>query len=143
MSGRPGFHEDFSRDDHVDGSSDRSFGITFGIVFALIAAWHWWTAHSWVWWLAGAAAFAVVAFARPGLLAPFNRAWTKLGLLLFKVVSPVMMALLYFTTIVPIGLFMRAMGKDFLRLNFDKTATSYWIKRDPPGPPPGGMKNQF
>jgi hypothetical protein len=143
MSGRPGFHEDFSRDDHVDGSSDRSFGITFAVVFALIAAWHWWTGHNWAWWTAGAAAFALVAFTRPGLLAPFNRAWTKLGLLLFKVVSPVMMALLYGTTIVPIGLFLRWTGKDLLRLNFDKTAKSYWIKRDPPGPPPIGMKNQF
>ncbi len=52
-------------------------------------------------------ALPLVAFTRPGLLAPLNRAWTKLGLLLFKVVSPVMMALLYVTTIVPIGLFMR------------------------------------
>lgn len=143
MGGRPGFHEDFSRDDHVDGSSDRGFGITFAVVLTLIAAWYWWTGHNWMWWLAGAGAFAIVAFTRPVLLAPFNRAWTKLGLLLFRVVSPVMMGLLFVTTIVPIGLLMRAMGKDFLRLRFDKSAASYWIKREPPGPPPGGMKNQF
>jgi hypothetical protein len=143
MSGRPAFHEDFSREEHVEGSSDRNFGITFAVVLTLIAAWHWWTGHSWMWWLAGGAAFAVVAFVRPSLLAPFNRAWTKLGLLLFKVVSPVMMGLLFITTILPIGLIMRALGKDLLRLKIDKSATSYWIKREPPGPPPVGMKNQF
>jgi hypothetical protein len=143
MSGRPAFHEDYQRADHVEGSSDRGFGITFAVVLSLIAAWHWWTGHNWVWWLAAGAVFAVISFTRPRLLAPFNRLWTKLGLLMFKVVSPVMMGLLYVTTIVPIGLFMRATGKDFLRLKFDKSATSYWIKREPPGPPPAGMKNQF
>jgi hypothetical protein len=60
-----------------------------------------------------------------------------------KIVSPLVLGMLFFTTITPLGIFMRLMGKDLLRLKFDKNATSYWIKRDPPGPPPESMQNQF
>jgi len=51
--------------------------------------------------------------------------------------------LLFFVTITPIGLVMRAFGKDFLRTRIDRSAKSYWIEREPPGPPPQSMKNQF
>ena len=67
----------------------------------------------------------------------------KIGLLMFKVVNPIVMGLLFFVTITPIGLIMRATGKDFLRMRMDKDAKSYWIERTPPGPPPQSMKNQF
>jgi hypothetical protein len=144
MSGRPAFHEDYQRAEHVEGSSDRGFGITFAVVFALLAAWHWWKVHPyWIWLLAVGAVFGAIGLLYPKLLSPLNRAWTKLGLFLFKFVSPVVMGLLFVTTIVPIGLLRRAFGKDSLNLAFDKKAPSYWIKREPPGPPPGTMKNQF
>jgi hypothetical protein len=58
-------------------------------------------------------------------------------------VSPVAMGLVFVTTVVPIGLVMRALGKDPLRLRRDSDAASYWIPRDPPGPAPDTMKNQF
>ena len=51
--------------------------------------------------------------------------------------------LLFFVTITPIGFVMRLFGKDFLRLRMDRRAPSYWIDRQPPGPPPQSMKNQF
>ena len=76
-------------------------------------------------------------------LAPLNRVWLRLGLVLYKVVNPVAMGLVFFTTVVPIGLMMRALGKDPLRLKRDASAASYWIMRDPPGPAPDTMKNQF
>ena len=96
-----------------------------------------------IWAIGIAAAFAVVALARPGVLAPLNRLWTRFGLLLHKVVSPLIMGMLFYLTVTPIGLLMRAMGKDPLRLRPDPDAASYWIERDPPGPPPETMKNQF
>ena len=74
---------------------------------------------------------------------PLNKAWTKLGLVLFKVVNPVVLGMIFVVTIVPIGLIMRALGKDPLRLKFDPSATSYWIERDPPGPAPETMGQQF
>jgi hypothetical protein len=72
-----------------------------------------------------------------------NRLWLKFGLLLYKVMNPLVLGLLFFVTITPIGLVMRAFGKDFLRMKMDRSAKSYWIDRAPPGPPPQSMKNQF
>ena len=90
-----------------------------------------------------AAAFLLVALVYPRLLGPLNRLWLKFGLLLYKVMNPLILGLLFFVTIMPIGLVMRAFGKDFLRLRLDRTAKSYWIDRTPPGPPPQSMRNQF
>jgi predicted membrane metal-binding protein len=137
-------HEDIRREHEIVGSSDRSFGLTFAGVFTILAGLSWWRAgERWPYWLSVAAAFALVALVLPKLLAPFNRAWMKLGLLLFKVVNPVVMFLLFAITIVPIGLLRHALGKDSLNLRFDPDAPSYWIPREPPGPAPESMKQQF
>ncbi len=144
MSEPSQLHEDFAREAKVEGSSDRSFGFVFAVVFALIGLWPLMGGGQVrIWGLGIAAAFALVALARPGLLAPLNRLWTRFGLLLHKVVSPLIMGMLFYLTVTPIGLLMRAMGKDPLRLRPDPDAASYWIERDPPGPPPETMKNQF
>jgi Saxitoxin biosynthesis operon protein SxtJ len=88
-------------------------------------------------------AFAAAAAVRPHLLAPLNRLWLKLGLLLHRVVTPAIMGLLFYLVITPMGLVMRLRGTDFLRLRRDPRAQSYWIVRTPPGPAPETMKNQF
>jgi hypothetical protein len=96
------------------------------------------------WWAGGiAAVFAIVAMAKPALLAGLNRLWIKLGILLGKVVSPIALAIVFYGVIAPIGVVMRLTGKDPLRLKYDATAPSYWIPREPPGPPPDSMNNQF
>ncbi|MDH3314189.1 MAG: SxtJ family membrane protein [Gammaproteobacteria bacterium] len=137
-------HEDLSRDQQVEGSSDRSFGLVFAGVFLLIAAWPLWYGATPRWWAAGiAAVFAVVAVMRPALLAGLNRLWIKLGVLLGKVVSPIALGILFYGVVVPIGVVMRLTGKDPLRLKLDSGADSYWIPRKPPGPPPDSMTNQF
>ena len=79
----------------------------------------------------------------PRVLAPLNRLWTRFGILLAKIVNPVVMAGVFFIAVTPIGLLMRLAGKDLLRLRYDSTAETYWIMRTPPGPPPDTMKNQF
>ena len=81
-----------------------------------------------------AAMFLVAALLRPAILHPLNRLWLKFGLLLHRVVNPVIMALLFFGTVLPTGLVMRALGKDLLRLKRQPDADSYWIPRAPPGP---------
>jgi hypothetical protein len=137
-------HEDFSREEHVKAGSDRGFGFVFAGFFALVSALSWWRDHTgWHWLLPLAALFLVVALVRPALLAPLNKLWLKFGLLLYKVMNPLVLGLLFFITIMPIGLVMRAFGKDFLRLRLDRGAKSYWIERTPPGPPPQSMRNQF
>jgi hypothetical protein len=77
------------------------------------------------------------------LLRPFNRLWFRFGLLLSRVVNPLVMGLLFYFTVTPIGLIMRALGKDPLRLRFDRGARTYWIDRQPPGPEPETMRQQF
>ena len=144
MAARHGLHEDLTREDEVEGSSNRSFGLVFTGFFAVVAGISAWR-HGWMWPYAGglAAAFLIVSFAAADLLAPLNRAWMKFGLLLGKIVAPIVLGLLFFLSVVPIGLILRARGKDLLRLKRDPSAQSYWIMREPPGPPPETMRKQF
>ena len=136
--------EDLNREQHVEGSSDRAFGLVFAGVFLLIAGWPLIHGEAVRWWSVGiSAVFALVAFIRPALLAELNRLWMKLGILLGKIVSPIALGILFYVVITPIGLMIRVAGKDTLRLKFDPEADSYWIPREPPGPPPGSMNNQF
>jgi len=138
-------HEDITREDEVIGSSDRAFGLTFAVIGALIGGVKLWLSASASagWWFAGASVFLVLALFWTKPLAPLNWLWLKIAILLYKIVNPVVMALLFLTTIVPIGLLMRAFRKDLLRLRRDPAATSYWIARNPPGPAPESMKHQF
>jgi hypothetical protein len=137
-------HEDLTREEQVEGSSDRNFGLVFAGVFLVVACWP--LVHrEWPrWWAFGVAAvFALVAIWRPALLARPNRLWTRLGLVLGKIVSPIALGILFYGVLAPIGLLVRLTGKDPLRLKLDAGADSYWIARRPPGPPPDSMTNQF
>lgn len=137
-------HEDLTREEHIEGSSDRSFGFVFAAVFLIIAIWPLWHGAGLRWWSVGvAAAFAVVAVAVPRVLAVPNRLWMKFGLLLGKIVSPIALGILFYLVFMPIGALMRVFGKDPLKLKRDAAATSYWVNREPPGPPPTSMTNQF
>jgi len=144
MSENKGTHESYSDGDAPEGGSDRSFGLVFAVVFALIGLWPLIDGGMPRFWaLAVCILFLVAAFARPSLLAPLNRLWMKFGDLLHKIVNPIVMGLMFFGAVTPTGLIMRAMGKDLLRLKKDGSAKSYWIERQPPGPAPESMKNQF
>lgn len=137
-------HEIDERQYQIKQSSDRSFGIVFTVLFALIGIWPLLDATAPRWWaILIAVVLLVIAIFRPPILAPLNRAWTRFGLLLHGVVNPILMALMFYLAVTPIGLLMRLAGKDPLRTRFDDTAVSYWIHRDPPGPPPSSMKNQY
>lgn len=141
--GPGGLHEDFDRSE-VRSSSDRGFGLVFAAVFAIIGLWPVLDLAGVRWWaLAIAAGFAATALLRPSLLAPLNRVWTAFGLLLHRIVNPLVMGVIFVTTIIPIGLVLRLRGHDPLRLRRDPAANTYWIVREPPGPTPETMKNQF
>jgi len=128
----------------MKGPTDRGFGLVVGGIFILLGCWPLVHGFSPRWYLVIPAAFLVLfGTVAPRMLMPLNRAWMRLGLLLHRVVAPVLMGIVFFGVVMPIGLIMRLRGKDLLRLKFDHNATSYWIVRDPPGPTPEGLKNQF
>ena len=124
--------------------SNRSFGLVFGVVFivvALLPAVHGAPIR---WWALGVAgAFLTAAVLAPRVLTPLNRVWFALGLVLHRVVNPVIMAMMFYGAILPMALLVRLLGKDLLRLKREPNAASYWIARDPPGPAPGSMTKQF
>ena len=137
-------HEPIHSHSTVAVGSNRNFGLVFAGVFALLAFWplirsgaepRWWCA-------AVSVAFLGVALTRPDLLAPLNRLWMQFGLLLQKVVSPVIMAVMFFGVVTPTAFILRLLGKDLLRLN-KKAQASYWIERNPPGPKSETMNRQF
>lgn len=146
-------HESYAREDEIEGSTDRGFGLTVGGILLAISALrvglHGWSTGSFAfgWFetvLAGIGLVLVVlGFLAPARLRPLNTAWTKLGLLLFKVVNPVVLGLIFLLTIVPIGLIRQLFNRDPLKMGFDPSAKSYWVTRDPPGPAPETMNQQF
>jgi uncharacterized ion transporter superfamily protein YfcC len=144
MAKRDAFHEGFSRRDEARTSSDRTFAFVFTVVFTVIGLWPATAGNAIRWWaIAIAALFLATSLVKPGLLSPLNRLWTRFGLLMNKITSPFLMGLIFFLVVTPIGLTMRVLGKRPLELKFDPNARSYWIKRDPPGPAPETMKNQY
>jgi hypothetical protein len=137
-------HESFGRHEEVKGSSNRTLGLVFATVFLIIAVFPLFFGGALRWWsLAVAAAFAVVALVLPGVLTPLNRAWTRFGLLLHKIVSPIVLGFLFYIVVTPLGLLMRLLGKDPLRLRWDRRSSTYWIERKPPGPKPETLSDQF
>jgi hypothetical protein len=131
-------------DEIVVGPSDRNFGFTMAGVFALIGSLGLYkgSSHAPI-WLGIAAVFAGLTVWRPQSLGLANHAWLKLGLLMYRVVNPVIMAILFFGAILPIGWMMRIFGKDFLRLQRDRAAPTYWLPRADPRPPAESMRQQF
>ena len=140
-------HEDFSREDRVEVGSEKSFALVFAVVFAIIAAVKTYLDLGLTTWayifLAGSVFFFVAAFTRPVILRPLNILWFRFGLLLHAVINPLVMGVLFFVTVTPVGLIMRVCGKRPLNLKFDAESKSYWIHREPPGPESGSFKNQF
>lgn len=141
---QPETHERLRTAEPVGNASEKSFGVVFFFVFLIVAVWPLPGGGEIRWWSAVVAVVILLAaFLRPALLRPFNRLWTRFGLLLHRIVNPLIMCIIFFLVVSPIGLLMRVCGKRPLTLEFDSTQSSYWIRRDPQGPPATGMKNQF
>ena len=121
-------------------SSNRSFGILFSTLFAIIAFWPIINGNPLrLWSIPISVIFLVLGLLNSKLLNPINIVWVKFGELLGIIIAPLVMALIYFIILTPIGLFMRLIGKDLLNTKFSKNR-SYWIKREKKI---GSMKRQF
>lgn len=124
--------------------SERAFAAVFTAAFMVFALLPVWSRAEPRWWLlALAAATALAGLVTPRMLRPLNVAWFKFGLLLSRIMTPVVMGLIFFLVVTPTALVMRARRADLLKLRFDAKAKSYWIARDPAGSDPASMRNQF
>ena len=134
MAGPDGaWHEILASEGPEPGSSDRVFGYIFAGIFALLGItglWQGRSSASW-WWPAALAVSLLARFAAPPL-GPFNRLWRRFGLVLSRVMNPLVLAILFFGVLMPTSVILRLTGKDPLRLRIDKNAGSYWIRRDTP-----------
>ena len=126
----------------VKSGSEKSFGLIFCIVFLLIGFYPLLVEGEGVrlWAVSIGLVFVALAYLSPQILSAPNKLWFKLGVVLGAVVSPVVMVFVYFTTVVPVGLVMRLIGKDLLREKLDKNARSYWIGRSQTA---SSMRDQF
>ena len=138
------FHEDLHSHSELRGGTNRQFGFVITAVFAIIALWPLRSgAPIRTPALLLAALFFTAALVRPSLLHPLNRLWTRFGILLGRVVNPIVTALLFFLVFTPAGLMARAFGKDALRLKRDPQAATYWIPRADAGPARDTFAKQF
>ncbi len=121
-------------------SSNRSFGVVFFIVFLLIALYPVINNEEIrVWSLIVSLIFLVLGLLNSKILNPLNQIWFKFGILLGRIISPFIMAIIFFFVVTPIGLIMRTLGKDILNLRYN-TKKTYWIEKTGPK---SKMKNQF
>jgi|TARA_B100001093_G_scaffold150624_1_gene143365 hypothetical protein len=126
--------------DDIKAGSNKSFGIVFFVVFLLIALYPLLSNESIrLWSLIISIIFLVLGILNSSLLSPLNKLWFKFGILLGKIISPIIMSIIYFLVVTPIGLIMRLLGKDVLNLKYNDHK-SYWIEKTGPK---SKMKNQF
>ena len=126
--------------DDIKVGSNKSFGIVFFVVFLLISFYPLLNSESIrLWSLIISLVFLVLGILNSNLLSPPNKLWFKFGILLGKIISPVIMGIIFFLVVTPIGLAMRLLGKDVLNLKYDDYQ-SYWIEKTGPK---SKMKNQF
>jgi hypothetical protein len=137
-------HETASSFRQVKLASNRKFGITFSLILLAFALWPMFSgAGPKLWFLCAAFVLLIVTWLKPGWLGPLNMAWFRVGLALNAVVNPIIMAMLYFGAVVPLGLILRRNGKDLLDLERCPDAVTYWVRREPAGPLPGTFNKQF
>ena len=126
--------------DNIKVGSNRSFGIVFFVVFFLIATYPLLSKGDVrLWSLFISIIFLILGILNSKILSPLNKIWFKFGIFLGKIVSPLVMGLIFFVVVTPIGILMRFLNKDLLNLKFNKNST-YWIEKNGPK---SKMKNQF
>ena len=120
--------------------SNRNFGIVFFLVFLIIAIYPLTNGNELrLWSLIISIVFLFLGLINSNILNPLNKLWFKFGIFLGKIISPLVMAIIFFLVVTPIGLLMRFFGKDVLNLKFNNDK-SYWVEKKGPK---SKMKNQF
>ena len=114
----------------VVGPTNRSFGFVFVGFFLVVGAVGYYKGRELFWiWPCLSAVVLLITLTVPNALTPLNRAWTKFGLVLHKITSPIILGIMFFVVVTPFALVMRLFGKQFLSLKLERNAKSYWITR--------------
>ena len=122
-------------------SSNRNFGLVFFIVFLIISFWPLTNTESIrVWSIIISLIFLILGLLNSKLLTPLNKIWFKFGMILGGIVAPIVMGIIFFSVVTPIGIIMKITGKDLLNKKYNKKKKTYWIKRNQSM---GTMKRQF
>ena len=120
--------------------SNKNFGIVFFIVFLLVAFYPLtFNGEIKIWSLLISLIFLLLGIMNSKILTPLNKTWHKFGIILGKIVSPIIMGIIFFLVVTPIGLIMRVFKKDILNLKYNNDKT-YWVKKNGQK---SKMKNQF
>jgi hypothetical protein len=126
--------------DDIKVGSNRSFGIVFFVVFLLVSLYPLINGDNVRFWsLAISGIFLILGILNSNLLSPLNKIWFKFGILLGRIISPIVMGIIFFLVVTPIAFIMRLLGKDLLNLKYSDNQ-SYWIEKYGPK---SKMKNQF
>ena len=126
--------------DEIKISSNRSFGVVFFVVFLLIALYPLINnGEIRIWSLITSIIFLTLGLLNSKFLNPLNKLWFKFGIILGKIISPLIMGIIFFLVVTPTGLIMRLLRKDILSLKYNQNK-SYWIEKNGPK---SKMKNQF
>ena len=122
-------------------STEKSFGVVFSIVFLIVSLYPLINSEGLrIWALVVSTIFFLLAFVTPKVLKLPKKIWFKFGLLLGSIIAPIVMAMVYFITVLPTGIIMRLLGKDLLKQKLDNNAKSFWIERSEPM---DSIKNQY
>jgi len=122
-------------------SSNKSFGIVFFVIFLVVALWPLINeGEIRIWSIVISIIFLFLGLINSKILTPLNTLWFRFGILLGKIFSPIVMGIIYFGVITPIGILMKLIGKDILNLKQNKKSSTYWIKKEKVI---SNMKNQF
>ena len=127
--------------DEIKISSNRSFGLLFFVIFLIVSLWP--LTHEGsirIWSVIISVIFLILGLLNSKFLTPLNLLWFKFGMILGAIVSPIVMGIIFFLVVTPIGLVLSIMGKDVLNKKYNKKKETYWIKRETPI---GPMKRQF
>jgi|HubBroStandDraft_1064217.scaffolds.fasta_scaffold09914_2 hypothetical protein len=138
------FHENPLKNSEYDAASPRGFGLTFAVVFLAIGVLPLFRhGQLRIWSLVVGFIFLVIALTLPGSLRPLSRLWSLTGSLLGRVMTPLLMGIVFVLAVIPVALLRRVTRNSGLALRFDPKLESYWIARDPVVTDTESLKRQF
>lgn len=133
--------ENYERENPIQGSSERSFGFVFVAVFIIFAGLKYRAnLMDGAPWFIAAFMLLIISLVSPKILKPFNKLWTQFGLVLHRIVNPLVMSLLYYGILTPTGLLARCFKWDPLHLKISRIEKTYWIQRENQQ---SDLRNQF